>query len=525
MSRFRGVWVGLLLAPLVIGSFAGCGGPGRAPATTGPTFRGTRVVVGTVGSAAVLATVTAQRGEWEASRGASCIVLEEPVEPKATGAAHVLVFRGDRLGDLVDAGAIAVLPESLVQPPARSEPGAGGQDDAGDGHPAAGGAGSAADPLEFSDVIPAFRDQVSKYGSDRAALPYGGSALVLVYNRAAFDREPNRDAAKAAGVRLGPPQSWKELDELAGFFQGRDWDGDGTKDFGIALALGDDPEGVGDATYLARATALGQHRDHYSLLFDSDTMEPRVTSPPFVEAMDGLVALKGSGPPGVGAFDAEAARKAFRTGNVALLIDRAELAGRWGGGGAKSMGVAPLPRSDRVFNPARKVWEPAPASSRPSYLPHGGGWLVAVASTAQGREREAAFDLIRYLVNPETSNRVRSDRDFPMLPVRGSQVGQGLPDPRSSPGVDSRSWSGAVNKTLLAPRVVPGLRIPQADGYLADLSRGRVAAVKGTPSSEALKGVAVAWSARTRALGTDRQLWHYRRSLNSLVTSPQPPGR
>ena len=68
-----------------------------------------------------------------------------------------------------------------------------------------------------------------------------------------------------------------------------------------------------------------------------------------------------------------------------------------------------------------------------------------------------------------------------MLPVRGSQVGQGLPDPRSAPGVESRAWSEAVGKTLLAARVVPGLRIPQADGYLADLAKGRVAAAGGEP--------------------------------------------
>ena len=61
-------------------------------------------------------------------------------------------------------------------------------------------------------VIPAFRDQVSKYGSDRVALPYGGSALVLVLNRAAFDRAENRDAAKAAGLALEPPKTWTELD-------------------------------------------------------------------------------------------------------------------------------------------------------------------------------------------------------------------------------------------------------------------------------------------------------------------------
>jgi hypothetical protein len=39
-----------------------------------------------------------------------------------------------------------------------------------------------------------------------------------------------------------------------------------------------------------------------------------------------------------------------------------------------------------------------------------------------------------------------------------------------------------------------------------------------------LKKVAEKWSARTRSLGTERQLWHYRRSLG-METAPEPPAR
>ena len=86
-------------------------------------------------------------------------------------------------------------------------------------------------------------------------------------------------------------------------------------------------------------------------------------------------------------------------------------------------------------------------------------------------------------------------------------------------------WSRAVAETLTAPRVVPGLRIHGADGYLADLSAGRVAAVGGTPADEALRGVARAWEDRTKSLGVARQLWHYRRSLNTFETPAGPPAR
>ena len=130
------------------------------------------------------------------------------------------------------------------------------------------------------DIAPAFREDVSKYGPERVALPCGGSALVLVYRRDAFESDRNREAAQQAGLSLEqPPATWPQLDALARFFQGRDWNGDGTPDHGIALALGADTEGVGDATFLARAASLGLHRDHYSFLFDADDMAPRIDSP------------------------------------------------------------------------------------------------------------------------------------------------------------------------------------------------------------------------------------------------------
>ena len=140
-------------------------------------------------------------------------------------------------------------------------------------------------------------------------------------------RRPNR-----RGLPSSPPATWEQLDSLAKFFHGRDWSGDGKPDLGIALALGAGTDGLGDATFLARSASLGQHRDHYSFLFDSDTMAPRIDTPPFVEALRGLVALKGYGPRAMEQFDADRAQAAFRTGDVALLIDRAERADAWSHG-------------------------------------------------------------------------------------------------------------------------------------------------------------------------------------------------
>jgi multiple sugar transport system substrate-binding protein len=477
--------------------------------------------VGALDAPALLASVSLLRGEWQASRGGKIEIEEQPLALESLSTVDVFVFRGQRMGDLADLGALAAIPNAAVIPPKPEELESGQR-----GRREKGRATEPADDaFGYTDIAPAFREQVSRYGADRLALPCGSSALVLVYRNDAFESAANRTAARQAGLTLEkPPATWVELDALARFFQGRDWSGDGAADHGIAIALGSDAEGVGDAAFLARAAGLAQHRDHFSFVFDSsDALTPRIDGPPFVEALAGMVALKASGPPGIERFDAQAARAAFRAGNVAMLIDRAESAAGWSAG--KRVSVAPLPGSERVYEPIRKAWQPASPPNAPRYLPDGGGWLVGIHSRLSGKAREAALDFAKYLAEPENANRLRGERSFPMLPVRTSQMALGLPDPTSAPDVDSRLWSDAVSRTLLSDRIVPGLRIPDAGGYLADLAKGRIAAAAGQAPDKALGDVARAWDERTKALGPKRQLWHYRRSLNNLGTLPEPPPR
>jgi len=516
MMRHRNAWARLdrwmARAAVTVATLAatGCEGGKTPPAVPSRPFAGTKLVVGVVGDPALLPSVKAQQGEWMARTGAELVVRPEPVAPKATRDVDVLVFPGDRMGELVDLGALSVLADADLDPP---EPAAEGGAPAPEPPP---------DALKSKDVVIAYRDQVARYGPDRMGLPIGGSALVVAYRRKAFDDPANREAARVAGLALEPPKTWEQFDALARFFHGRDWDGDGSPESGVALAWGADPEGVGDSAFLARVAALALHPDQFSFLLDSETTEPRVAAPPFVEALGAMVALKDFGPPGAGKFDADAARKAFRSGEAALLIDRAERAGTWGTEGSP-VGVAPLPGSNRLFDFFSNKWGDLKEPNRPTYLPSGGGWLVGVV--APSPRREAAIDFARYLAGPDSTNRLRAERGFPMLAVRASQLALGLSNPRSAPGVEPRAWADAVSRSLNAPRVVPGLRIPGAAGYLADLSRARVAAVVGEPADRALAGLARAWADRTKALGPARQTWHHRRSLNGLVTAPQPPSR
>lgn len=503
------------LLALLLFTLSGCGD--RGSKTPSDPFQGVSLRVRAVGDPALLEAVRVQSGEWAQDHGAKLDIRTTPVGPsEAAKSAEIVIFPGDRLGALIDAGALAVLPESAVRRTRFIAPSDSEDLDL----------GVRADPLDFADVVQPYREQVTKYGDERYALPLGGSALVLAYRRDAFDREDNQKAAGEAGLTLEPPKTWDDLDALARFFHGRDWDGDGAPESGIALPLGPGPDRLGDALYLARAVSLGQPLDQYDFLFDAETFAPRIDSPPFVEALEKLVALQESGPPGMAEFDLEKAREAFRSGETALLIDRAERASLWTDPKAPvPVEVAPLPGSPRVYDPINKVWREPSKTNRPSYLPVGGGWLVGISKSAKGTTFDASVSFLRSLAGPEAAQAIVSDPAFPMIPVRASHLLLGLPDPRSALGVNSKSWGNAVLDTLTAPRVVVGLRIPGALDYLDDLSRARLSALSGAPAQSSLQSAASAWTDRSASLGPARQLWHYRRGLNKLPTTANPPSK
>ena len=127
----------------------------------------------------------ARRG---ASRSAS-----KPVTLESAGEVDVLLFPGDRLGDLIDADRLAAIPNEAVMPPARDAT-VDRRDRPASTDPPASRSPPRTRSISWASPPP-YRDQVTRYGNDRMALPYGGSALVLVYRRDAFEREANRAAA------------------------------------------------------------------------------------------------------------------------------------------------------------------------------------------------------------------------------------------------------------------------------------------------------------------------------------------
>ena len=118
------------------------------------------------------------------------MISTEPLSLESASTVDVLIFSGQRLGDLVDERALAVIPNSLVLPPKPLEsvvdnPRKRGQD------------------RRLLQKATRFRTWTSRRPSASrhpvtAAIgspASGRRKLVLVYRRDAFESEPNRTAA------------------------------------------------------------------------------------------------------------------------------------------------------------------------------------------------------------------------------------------------------------------------------------------------------------------------------------------
>lgn len=191
MRRSWGRWSAWLvvLSGLVA---AGCHRDDQVPQTTTPSYRGISLTVGAVDDTAILTGVTALRGEWVHSRGGEISMQEQPLSLESLASVDLVLFPAQRVGDLVDAGVLQSIANDVVVPRRQTD----FQADDPSQTERENAKTEVEDTFHYMEIAPTFREHVSRYGTDRIGLPCGGSALVLVYRRDAFESQSNRAAAE-----------------------------------------------------------------------------------------------------------------------------------------------------------------------------------------------------------------------------------------------------------------------------------------------------------------------------------------
>jgi multiple sugar transport system substrate-binding protein len=89
--------------------------------------------------------------------------------------------------------------------------------------------------VDWEDVLPIYRNTVLSWNKVAYGLPYDGDCINLYYRKDLFANPDYRARfRKRHGYDLAPPATWREYRDIAEFFTGWDWSGDGKPDYGIA---------------------------------------------------------------------------------------------------------------------------------------------------------------------------------------------------------------------------------------------------------------------------------------------------
>jgi len=368
--------------------------------------------------------------------------------------------------------------------------------------------------MDWLGILPVYRERISTYAGRIYAVPMGGDSHILYYRRDAMENPEYQARFKGEyGYDLGPPKTWDEVRDLAEFFNGWDWDGDGRKEYGVVENMR-----KGDRaywTFFSRAAAFtsipGQPQ---GLFFDPETMKPLINDPGHIKALKTWIEIIKFGVPGVINMDSEQMRTLYVLGEAALAIDSGDM-GVMADTSPEStikgkVGYSILPGRKRVWDYVKKIWVDFPQVNFAPYLAFG-GWLGAI--DVKSDHVEAAYDFLSYLASPENSYICVITPETGVNPYRkthfeklGGWYGYGFVYPED--------YLGALGATVAHSNVQPDLRIPGTSRYFEALDAQLSVALTGEKTAkQALDDAAKEWEAITEDLGRAKQLKNYRASL------------
>ncbi|MCO6457990.1 MAG: extracellular solute-binding protein, partial [Pirellulaceae bacterium] len=260
--------------------------------------------------------------------------------------------------------------------------------------------------LARGDIFPLQLQVEGRWGGQLLAVPLGSPQFCLVYRR---------DLARSAGGR--PPATWGQYHELAVRLAKEHAEaGDGSF-HAVAEPLA---AGWAGQVLLARAAPYARHRSQYSTLFNFNTMDPLIAGPPFVRALEELVAASRLAPPECLEWTPAEVFEAVRSGRAAMGLAWPSPAATGlqpadSAPGAASdqpvesaadssgqLAFAELPGSDQVYSLGQQRWEQR-REDEPGRIP-----LLAIAGrlgsvTAQSRRPAAAADALAWITGRDWS--------------------------------------------------------------------------------------------------------------------------
>jgi multiple sugar transport system substrate-binding protein len=385
---------------------------------------------------------------------------------------------------------------------------------------------------DTSDKFPKFNAEdefvgmqaLRMYDGKRYVIPYDCDGQVLYYRRDVLT-DPNwMDQYKTAtGNDLKAPETWDEMLAISQFFNGKDFNGDGTPGNGISMHLKVGGQGMFHYMSLSAPFVIGPDNAN-SYWFSPDDMSPLITSAGHVKAMQTYLDLAATGPEAQLGWALGEAWDHFLKGHAVFTFswgDVLPLAVQNNEPTNGKIGTAQLPGTMSYVNPATGA---DTATDTINYVGNttGGSWAPVIMKASKAPEAAYYFFAMLATEPKERFYAARgSDGVDPgkgyQMPPEAVEGGTGDLKQYTDAGFtadDAIQYCKAFYDNFNNPQQLPYLRIPGAAEYWSALDIRLSEAVSGGQKPEdALAATAQDFNDITDRLGKDLQLESYKRSL------------
>lgn len=373
------------------------------------------------------------------------------------------------------------------------------------------------------EAVPAAIKQLLRWDGKWYGVHNDNDGQAFYYREDILSNEEYRDRFENEyGYRYHlPPRDHQEVIDIAQFFNGWDWDNDGSEDFGFTghFKVG----GQGMFHYMTWAAPYVIQPDNPYFFFNPDTMEPLIDSPGHLKALRDLRRLVNAGPDAMMAWTLGEAWDLFLKGDAVVTFT-------WGDLGSLAqnpeeskvqgtLGVSVLPGVERAYNPLEGEWN---EFDEPNVVGNniGGSWHGVISRYADNPE--AAYDYFAF--------QARADNQF-WLQLRGwTGVDLGssfvvLEEYGGSSSIedwteqgwnasDAREMSKGYYGNLNADQFFNLLRIPGAEEYARAIDVVVSSSLTGDMEPrEALNKLDRRFEAITERQGRESQKKHYEAML------------
>jgi multiple sugar transport system substrate-binding protein len=356
----------------------------------------------------------------------------------------------------------------------------------------------------MQDVTTNYKD-VATWGKTMVQYPVDGDRHYLKYRTDIFDN-PQMQARykKDTGKELRVPATWEEYNEIAKYFSGWDWDGNGKPGYGTAeVAKRDD---LMFSAIISRVAPYAKHPDvKGGFFFDIETMKPLVNTPGWVRGLELFVDAQKAFPPGGNNFGLGDEIFSFGGGQTLMSYS-------WDDAFVQAMqpdsrirnkvAAAPLPGAKEVWNRKTGKWDKFETPSRAPYITW--GWTSAVSKLS--KNKDMAFDFLCFFSNEANTNHDLQIGRFGVNPFRNTHFDANF-------WITKLKWDEKTATTYvetlrgmdLSKNRVFDLRVPGVGQFMSSLAAGVSKALAGQETPQkALDGVAVEWQQIVDRIGKEK---------------------